>query len=89
MNSALNTNTSAFDLDQQWIADHYDELAGQHAEEWIAVRGQQVIAHDSDLSRLLSQLSDLEHTCVEFIDRQAPRIEDNLTPAASSPSTSK
>jgi hypothetical protein len=34
---------------------------------------------------LISRLSDLEHTCVEFIERQAPRLEDNLTPAADAP----
>ncbi len=85
MNSAFDTNTFAFDLDQQWISDHYDELASRHAEEWIAVKGRQVIAHDTDLSRLLSRVPDLEHTCVEFIERQAPRFEENLTPAADVP----
>lgn len=85
MNSAHDTHTSAFHLDQQWIADHYDELARQHAEEWIAVKGRQVIAHDSDLSRLLSRLDDLEHTCVEFIARQTHCPAEDLTPATDTP----
>ena len=85
MNSTLDTSTSAFDLDQQWISDHYDELAGRHAEEWVPVKGRQVVAHDTDLARLLSQVPDLEHTCVEFIERQTPRFEEDLTPAADAP----
>ncbi len=85
MNHVSDTNASAFDLDQQWIAEHYDELAGRHAEEWVAVKGRQVIAHDTDLARLLSRVPDLEHTCIEFIERRAPRFAENRTPATDAP----
>ncbi len=81
------SQTTAFDLDQRWISEHYAELAGQYAEEWVAVQGQRVIAHHPDLTQLLSQAPDLEHTCIEFIKRQTPRIEENLTPGADAPSS--
>ncbi len=85
MKSSGDTNISAFDLDQQWIAEHYEELAGEYAEEWIAVKGGQVIAHNSDLNRLLSQVPDPDHTCIEFIEQQTPHFEKTPKPAADIP----
>ncbi len=42
----------------------------QYADQWIAVKGGEVIASDPDLTGLLSKLPDPAHTCVEFITRE-------------------
>ncbi|MCS7061299.1 MAG: DUF5678 domain-containing protein [Anaerolineae bacterium] len=87
MSNAPNTNDSTFEREQQWIADHYAELVERYAEEWIAVKDQQVIAHSNDLTQLLNQVPDLEHTCIEFIEQQAP-LPENLTSSAGLPISS-
>ena len=78
MDFTAENEASAFALDQRWIADHRGALIERYAEQWIAVQNGAVIAHDPDLTRLLSQVPDLEHTCVEFVEQRCIEIETAL-----------
>jgi hypothetical protein len=59
--------------DYEWIRQHTDFLHQHYEEEWIAVVGQQVVAHDPDLERVWEQAGkrtgrDRWHIPVRFIE---------------------
>ncbi len=66
--------TIAFEADRAWIDEHIATLVEHFANHWIAVKGGRVIASEADLGALLSKITDLAHTCIEYIDGQ-PAIE--------------
>lgn len=59
-----------FAQDHRWIRDHLESLLDKYAEQWVAVKNQQVIANDVDLILLREKLRDPAHTCVEFVTRE-------------------
>ena len=67
MKNQLTDELLAFEADHVWISENLKTLLEQYAEQWIAVKDGKVIASDSDLTGLLSKLSDPAHTCIEFI----------------------
>ena len=64
--------TIAFEADRTWIDEHIAVLVDQFADHWIAVKGGRIIAGEADLGELLAKITDLEHTCIEFIDGHRP-----------------
>jgi len=60
----------AFAEDHVWVNRHMEVLIDRYAEQWIAVKNGQIIASAPDLTKLLSNLPDPAHTCVEFITRE-------------------
>lgn len=56
-----------FEADRDWMEKNMPLFMEQFNNCWIAVRDAQVIASEVDLGELLSKLSDLSYTCVEFI----------------------
>lgn len=70
MNDQLAKEIRTFEEDHVWVSEHLEILLGQHAEQWIAVRGGEVIASDPDLKSLRGKLADPAHTCVEFVTRE-------------------
>ena len=78
MDFVAENEASAFALDQRWIADHRYALIEQYAEQWIAVKDGALIAHDPDLTQLLSRVPDLDNTCIEFVEQRCIEIETAL-----------
>jgi hypothetical protein len=62
--------TTAFEVDREWIESHIDTLTENYADHWVAVKGGRVIALEVDLGELLNKLPDIAHTCIEYIDGQ-------------------
>jgi len=67
MEQQLTNQLLAFETDHVWINENMSMLLAEYNEQWIAVRGRQIIASDPDLAGLLRKLPDPAHTCVEFI----------------------
>jgi hypothetical protein len=59
-----------FTADHDWISENREDLLQKYKGQWIAVRKRRVIASDPDFDKLLSQLKDPPHTCVEFITNE-------------------
>lgn len=68
--SELTKELRAFEEDHVWIREHLELLLSKYADQWIAVRGGQVIASDPDLSSLKMKLADPARTCIEFVTRE-------------------
>jgi hypothetical protein len=47
-----------FDQDSRFIDQHYDELWGEHPEEWIAVYRGEVVSVARDIETLIKELDD-------------------------------
>lgn len=45
-----------FESDIQWVCDHFDELKRDYPDNYVAILRGKVIAHHSDLDRLLKEL---------------------------------
>jgi hypothetical protein len=59
-----------FEADHAWVNKNFEALLKEYADQWIAVKNEEVIASDPDLNGLLSKLPEPAHTCVEFITRE-------------------
>lgn len=59
-----------FETDHVWIEENMEKILEQYNEQWIAVKNRQIFASDVDLNRLLFNLTDSAHTCVEYITRE-------------------
>jgi hypothetical protein len=59
-----------FAADHAWISQNMEDLLQRHNGQWVAVKGQRVIASDPDFDKVLAQLEDPPHTCVEFITNE-------------------
>jgi hypothetical protein len=70
MDKALRDELLKFEADHDWVAQSFESLVKEYAEQWVAVSCGRVIASAPDLPGLLSQLPDPAHTCVEFITRE-------------------
>ena len=70
MAERLSNEILVFESDHVWINQNLDKLLVRYSDQWIAVKGAQVIASDPDLAGLLQKLPDPAHTCVEFITRE-------------------
>ena len=70
MSNQLTKDLLVFQADHVRINDKVGTLLDRYADQWIAVKGSQVIASDPHLSGLLRKLPDPAHTCVEFITRE-------------------
>ncbi len=70
MNPRQSKELLAFAEDHVWVNRHMEVLIDRYAEQWIAVKNGQIIASAPDLTKLLSNLPDPAHTCVEFITRE-------------------
>ncbi len=73
MERTTDQDSVAFQADEAWIDAQLDALSARYPDEWIAARRCAVIDHDADLGHLLNRVSDLAHTCVQFIHQPAPR----------------
>jgi hypothetical protein len=49
------------ETEMTWVHDHLNELAAEHAGEWIALDGAQLIAVAADLPELLARAADSGH----------------------------
>jgi hypothetical protein len=47
---------SAFQSNNRWIIENYDELKKQYSDQWIAVLSKTVVDHDPDLKKLVKRL---------------------------------
>ena len=45
-----------FGKDMDWFLKHYSELLGYYEGEWVAIRGESVADHDSELTKLVEKL---------------------------------
>lgn len=70
MNGKLTDKLLNFEADHVWVSENLKVLLEQYADQWIAVKGGEVIVSDPDLTGLLLKLTDPSHTCVEFITRE-------------------
>ncbi len=70
MNNQLTKELRAFEEDHVWVSERLELLLSQYADQWIAVKGGQVIASDPELAALQEQLADPARTCVEFVTRE-------------------
>jgi len=70
MREQLYNELLAFEADHAWVSENVEALLEQYADQWIAVKNDQVTASDPDLAGLLARLPDPAHTCVEFITRE-------------------
>ncbi|MFI5387163.1 MAG: DUF5678 domain-containing protein [Fimbriimonadales bacterium] len=50
----LNEEEDLREVEMVWIQEHRPELARQYPGEWIAIVGQQLVAHAADLASLLN-----------------------------------
>ncbi len=57
--------------DSEWARQNIQSLTEKYPDEWIAVFGQQVIAHDADLDQVMSttQAQRLASPVIKFIER--------------------
>ena len=74
MNNQLTSVLLSFEADHVWVNENLETLLEQYVDQWIAIKNGQVLASDPDLTGLLSQLPDPDHTCVEFITREPPEM---------------
>jgi hypothetical protein len=70
MNEPQSRELLQFTADHVWIDQNRETLLKQYANQWVAVKDEQVIASDPELPGLLSRLSDPAHTCIEFLTRE-------------------
>lgn len=70
MNTRLTEQLRAFEEDHIWVSEHLELLLNLYPDQWIAVKGGQVIANDPDMMSLLGKLADPAHTCIEFVTRE-------------------
>lgn len=70
MSSELTGELRAFEDDHVWVSEHLEQLLRHYADQWIAVKGRQVIASDPDLISLKRKLGDPARTCIEFVTRE-------------------
>lgn len=72
--------------DSDWARQNIQTLTEKYPDEWVAVFGQQIIAHDVDLDQVLNttQAQGLASPVIKFIERgihvytYRPRISDEL-----------
>ena len=57
-----------------WIIANRESLRKNHPDEYVAVDGGKVIAHNKDLSKLMaylkSKLRDIDHVAVDFVGKK-------------------
>lgn len=70
MNDQLTKELRAFEEDHIWVNEHLESLLSQYTEQWIAVKGGQVIATNPEFMSLLKKLPDPAHTYIQFITRE-------------------
>jgi hypothetical protein len=61
-----------FKRDSRWLEQHYDELAQQYTNQYVAVYRERVIDHDRDLKALMKRLQQsyptaADHIAVEYV----------------------
>ena len=70
MTTQLSKEILAFESDHIWVYENFDNLFEKYADQWIGVKGHQVIASAPDLLELRNKLPEPTHTCIEFITRE-------------------
>ncbi len=70
MADQLSLQLQTFEADHVWVSENMQTLLAQYADQWIAVKNNQVIASDVELADLLGKLADPAYTCVEFITQE-------------------
>lgn len=64
-----------FKRDSRWLEQHYDELAQQYANQYVAVYQQRVIDHDPNVKALKQRLAQrypdaADHIVIEYLTPQ-------------------
>lgn len=64
-----------FKRDSRWLEQHYDQLAAQYINQYVAVYQEKVIDHDRDLQALRNRLTQsypaaADHIAIEYLTSQ-------------------
>lgn len=59
-----------FEAAHVWIDHNREMLLAKYPDQWIAVRGSQLLAGDPDFDNLLAKLPDPSRTAVEFVTQE-------------------
>lgn len=81
-NTTIESEIERFEMDMEWIYNHYETLKRQYPNEFVAVLHQAVVVHDADIEGLMANLKPqqrLGDLAIKFIYAEPPNIV--LTPS--------